>query len=220
MATALFFSPHQDDETLTMGAAISNHLNAGHSVHVILCSDGISSAARSKTPLSRTQFSKARDDEFKRACLALGVPASNIHISRFAVEDGKMTVSRARDIIMEYVEKFPGAMIKTHTDRGANSGQHSDHYNLGIAAMRLFTEGVITDLRFYVEQYQLEGFYTQNPDVHVSLERTATPTKVQAALNEYKRVNHSAGQYGIGYLSVPTSIDKVMANPVSYFHKP
>jgi LmbE family N-acetylglucosaminyl deacetylase len=218
MATVLFFSPHQDDETLTMGASISNHVNFAHDVHVILATDGISSNARLQTPLSRTQFTKARDDEFRRACLALGVPAANIHISRFAAIDGQLTQARAVDVIMEYMEKFPGASVKTHTDKGAAIGQHPDHTNLGKAARQLLNAGVITDLRFKIEPYEINDF--SSTGISWYIENTATPDKVKAALNEYKRVDTAQGMYGIGNLSVPAEINLVMSNPVSYVHRP
>ncbi len=46
MANVLFVSPHQDDETLSMGMAIKNHLAAGHNVFVMLVTDGSGSSAR------------------------------------------------------------------------------------------------------------------------------------------------------------------------------
>lgn len=38
--TVLYFSPHQDDEILSMGIAICNSVRNGQNVHVVLCTDG------------------------------------------------------------------------------------------------------------------------------------------------------------------------------------
>lgn len=41
----LFFSPHQDDEILSMGSAIIEHVEKSDT-HVILCTDGSKSVIR------------------------------------------------------------------------------------------------------------------------------------------------------------------------------
>lgn len=100
----VFYSPHQDDETLFMGQVIAHHALAGREVHVVLCSNGASSGARAEingevsdgtywkgyhyparegyTPLSLDTFSEARTREFVAACAQLGVPASRVHLGR------------------------------------------------------------------------------------------------------------------------------------------
>lgn len=219
MATVLFISPHQDDETLTMGAAISNHIHYGHDVHVVLATTGINSAVRGQTGLSRTQFTAARDDEFRRACRELGVPDGNVHVSRHAVDDGALTVTAARDVIRAALDEHPGAWVKTHTDRGEQVGQHADHTHLGQAAMQLHDEGIIDNLRLYVEPYHVSDFEAAHGAI-TSTETTPTPEAVRDALDEYRRSHPQRGMHGIGYLSVPSYIDMVDANPVSYMHEP
>lgn len=150
MATVLFVTPHQDDESLSMGAAIRAHLEAGHDVHVLLLTTGQNSAARSKTSLDVPQFIEARDDEMKRACRRLGVRFANIHVIPMRAEDGALTVEGAIDGISWFLFEHPDAWVKTYSDRSV-SGRHSDHINTGKAAKQLFDEGTITNLRFYVE---------------------------------------------------------------------
>jgi len=43
MAVILFISAHQDDETLSMGAGIINHVVAGHEVYSGCVTDGSAS---------------------------------------------------------------------------------------------------------------------------------------------------------------------------------
>ncbi len=46
--TVLYFSPHQDDELLSMGIGICNSVSRGMDVHIILCTDGSKCPVRTK----------------------------------------------------------------------------------------------------------------------------------------------------------------------------
>src|SRR5665647_3106621 len=45
---AIFFVPHQDDETLTMGADIAAHYQAGREIIVVQVTDGAKSGVRAE----------------------------------------------------------------------------------------------------------------------------------------------------------------------------
>src|ERR1035437_1374650 len=68
---AYFFTPHQDDETLSMGAAIKEHVAAGRKVYVVLLTDGGASAVCSTYP-TRAACVTERDREFLAAVYSLG----------------------------------------------------------------------------------------------------------------------------------------------------
>lgn len=217
MATVLFVVPHQDDELLTLGAAVSNHVDARHDVHIALLTDGGNSGVRPQLGMGKPQFVSARDDEWRRSCRALGVPAEHLHISRMSTEDGQLTAARATDAISALLRHLPGAWVKTHTYRPL-SGRHPDHIAVGHAAHALWQAGVIANLRLYVEPYHVTAYRaTYGP---VGTEAAATPARVQAAVAEYRRVDHAAGMWGIGDLSVPGYLDLIEANPTSYVHVP
>jgi LmbE family N-acetylglucosaminyl deacetylase len=220
VATVLFVAPHQDDEVLTMGAAISNHVSAGvHDVHVAVLCDGGGSGVRAQMAWERARFVAARDDEFRRSCRALGVPAVNVHFPRLSSRDGELTADRARDALLELLARLPGAWVKTHTNRPV-TGRHPDHAAAGQAALDLYdpVAGPISNLRFYVEPYHLADYRAAygNPGT----ENAAVPARVRAAVAEYRRVDHPAGVYGIGGLSVPNYLALVDATPASYVHAP
>ena len=93
--TVLYFSPHQDDEILSMGIAICNSVRNGQNVHVVLCTDGSKCKVRIQMSdgkacdkhagthtyhLTEEELTETRDKEFRESCLALGVADCNIHI--------------------------------------------------------------------------------------------------------------------------------------------
>jgi LmbE family N-acetylglucosaminyl deacetylase len=100
----VFYTPHQDDETLFMGQVIAHHCLAGREVHVVLASNGSTSGARDEVngvafdgtywdgfhyptregyaPLSLADFGLARTRELVAACAQLGVPAERVHLGR------------------------------------------------------------------------------------------------------------------------------------------
>jgi LmbE family N-acetylglucosaminyl deacetylase len=219
VAPVLFAVPHQDDDVITMGAAISNHVNAGHDVHVVLCTDGVASAAREQTPLSRPEFTRARDREFLAGVTALGVDPANVHISRWSAEDGTLDWVRAHQTILwELVEQLgPDDIYIKGPSWRACTGRHRDHVQLGLAVQRL-GEILPQPVRYYVEPNVRTAFQQAHPTVALSTEITGTPGAVLAAVEEYRLVQHGIGRYGIAELSVPHLLAMVEANPVSYRH--
>lgn len=81
MGIAIFINAHEDDETLSMGAAIVNHYNAGHQVHTLVCTDGGDSSVwpeylyyDPQNPVTtRDDFCLARLVEYLNAASSLGV---------------------------------------------------------------------------------------------------------------------------------------------------
>ncbi|OWA37846.1 PIG-L domain-containing protein [Saccharibacillus sp. O16] len=238
MAVNLFFIPHQDDEALTFGAAIRNHLNVGDECHVILYTDGSASnvfrqlngETRSSihrkilnperegyAPLDPTDLVRCRNDEFLRSCLALGLPVENIHFVQ-QLRDGTTTVESCESLIRDFTDRYPGARVKTFTDLGGN---HIDHANMGRAALKLHREDKIADLRLYVEPYNLRQAKKTQRGLEVHKEKPEINREaVVASLREYTKWNPALEQFAIGYHSVRKEIDAAIANPVSYYHKP
>ncbi|MDO3411682.1 PIG-L family deacetylase [Saccharibacillus sp. CPCC 101409] len=238
MAVNLFFVPHQDDEALTFGAAIRNHLDAGDECHVILYTDGsasnvfkqlngeIRSSLYKKildpklegyTPLDRTDLTRCRNDEFLRSCLALGLPVENVHFMQ-DMQDGTTTVEDCEELIRSFTDRYHGARVKTFTDLGGN---HRDHANMGTAGLNLYRQEKIADLRLYVEPYNLRQAKKAKKGLQLHKERPGRSKQyVVASLSEYKKWNPALEQFAIGYHSVRKEIDAVIANPVSYYHKP
>ena len=74
----IFYSPHQDDETIGMGASIAEHVRIGRPVYVVLLTNGANEnmlnflkSLNSKSTMQ--DVINARNNEFIAACKALGV---------------------------------------------------------------------------------------------------------------------------------------------------
>lgn len=216
MATVVFFTPHQDDETAAMGPAVRDHLNAGHDVHVCLLTDGGASVVRSTLGMDEATFIAARDDELARATRQVGVRAANLHIPAGRAPDGELTVAAATALMQEFLADHPGAWCKAYSGLPA-TGRHPDHVASGQAAQALYDAGTITNLRLYVEPWLVAGFRSANPSVTVNAETVSDNTAVLRGYTEYQRQDHVAGMYGIGYLSVGPDF---LTPPTSYYHVP
>lgn len=225
MATIVYVSPHQDDETLSMGASLRRHLESGlHDVHVLLLTAGSGSGAQAVVGLNDADFSTARDDELVRAARALGVRADHVHFaSNRVVGQTTLSVAAAQVAITEFVDAYPGAWVKTYSNRPA-AGRHQDHVNAGQAAVNLLNAGVLgpNTLRLYVEPWAKSAFQSAHPGVAVGAEAAtgSTAVRVRNALDEYEDIDHPGHRWGIGGISVPTYFDLVRATPTSYYHVP
>ena len=168
----LYFSPHQDDELLTMGVDICKTcLLPNKEVHIVLCTDGSKSPARQRLNsgefcsihnqvhnynLSEEEFIKARDYEFISSCTALGIPKENIHIYEKRAVDGSLSVEYAKEIVKHFVLMY-GKNVEVRTIAPFMFGwhQHKDHYKLGLAAKDLLKKKLFKKIKFFVEPYHI-----------------------------------------------------------------
>lgn len=138
---AFFFSPHQDDEVLFMGAAIRQHVLAGRKVYVVLLTDGGSSRYCIPQYGTRAACTAARDKEFINGVTSMGAEPI-IRADRMI--DGTLTVAYAKSVILEYYATYPTGSFKTMSEFDASP----DHSNLGkgLAAAN------IVDSRWYIKR--------------------------------------------------------------------
>ena len=217
--TILVFSPHQDDETLTMGSFVAQSVSKGCEVHEILCTDGSASWVRNELAngagcdfhnglhlfdLSVPEFVKARDAEFEAGCEVVGVSPANVNIDADRAVDGELTLSQARGYILKYLDMYPDAAVCTISPLVGPS-QHVDHRVLGQAALDLYREGYIKELRLFVEPYNISEFVESNPDLSLFRPSTLSPdclVKLRGAIDSYSDWEPTLGKYAIGYHSV------------------
>ena len=132
---AFFFTPHQDDEVLSMGAAIQAMTNAGRPVYVVLLTDGGSSqyCTKNNAPLNWTtkaQCVAGRDAEFTNGVKSMGaIPI----IRTDRAVDGQLQVSYAQYIINLYHTNYPNASLRGMSQYDASN----DHRAIGIALNNL-----------------------------------------------------------------------------------
>jgi hypothetical protein len=226
---AVFFSPHQDDETLGMAGAIYEHVQAGRDVFIELMTDGSRSGARTvlgnggtdtwhsgthSYALTYEQFSEARDREFRAAAIRLGV--KGIYLG--TATDGALTQAQVAERIQWWRGGgFTGLSLKGTVgaeDPGSVGGAaHPDH----AAVWNALVASGFADVRGYLVYHHTTGVGT--PDGTITLTAAQCSAK-RAALNEYKVWSPGAGRYAVGYHSVAQLIDSTYSSCREYIEYP
>ena len=220
----VFLAPHQDDEVLTMGAAIRSRVekDGPRSVCLALFTTGERSSVRVRfggrgfVPAGRTTpyvneriaastklFRVARDREFLAAAKALGVPAANTYLD---ILPGWRRIpdwnSPDRiDEIRSGADRFVDATIARFGPDAAYATTSDvdpspDHRALG-RALRDRADNV-RSVAFYYPQYQLSLLRS---GVDLSVESATGSSALRRAAAEYGVFRPAAGRYGIGWLS-------------------
>ena len=229
-STVLYFSAHQDDETLEDFGGILQDLRCGKEVHVVLCSDGSASGIYKQLleegyDLTLEEFVAIRDAEFTNSLISLGVPAENIHIPEDRLADGTFPEEKARlkAFVKYWVEQYPKAAVRTHSPKLGDVENHPDHTTLGDVCCELQDEGVIKKLRLFVDKWHIdeyravEGVTLDVLPAYGKLIRKE-PERLSGAVKAYSDINIQEGKYGIGGRSVVGYWAHLEADPVSYFY--
>ncbi|MFL5493459.1 MAG: PIG-L deacetylase family protein [Gemmatimonadales bacterium] len=226
---AVFFSPHQDDESLGMSGSIAVDVAAGRQVFLELMTGGQESAARATLangrrdswhpgahtyPLTVAQFSLARTKEFLDAAARLHV--TGVFLNGF--EENHLTTEEVTRRV-NFWKRWGGDGLSLHGTAGAEdpgsatTGPHPDHVAVWMA---LDQSGVRDITGHLIYQYRTHlGTYDERVDY------TGVCGARQNALAAYKVWDPSQGRYGIGYHSVRTLFDSSAASCAEYvLHKP
>jgi LmbE family N-acetylglucosaminyl deacetylase len=216
---AVFYSPHQDDELLTMGHAITRYVQEGYEVHVVLLTDGSKSSAIHSVnremikhylqPLTTKDFSYARNLEFVRSLKSLGVKRENIHMAY--LKDGETTVNKIEEVMLKFQTRYPEAkhMAFSYYD------DHIDHKNSGIALLSLYNNGLIQEPKFYIqnrERHLWDGVF----EPYFS----SYDLPIQNAMIPYLAWNPLRKMYSIGAISVYGDFELLKRDPRSKYHGP
>lgn len=208
---AIFFVPHQDDETLTMGADIAAHSRAGREIIVVQVTDGAESGVRAEMCaqqgicLTIPQFVAARNAEQVAAVQHLA-PTARIEYAN--LPDSELTVATASALIAKYVTQYPTASFKTMSWLD----NHADHRALAYALRDMCPRIPRHDCRF-------EQFHRYWMSMPIAGHFVPGSTAVLAAIDEYFVWNPDGGRYGIGTQSVLTDWAAERADPRSKYHQ-
>lgn len=169
---AVFYVPHQDDETLYYGQTITAaiHKLGADNVYVILLTDGAASAAQKNTKIVNAlnnynknnnpdlTFSSARDNEYREALKAMGVKeerilfAEDFNFTRF--KDGGYTTTNSV-YKKQYADtlalmKLVDTNLKGDVTHFTYSylDEHNDHEGMGNALTQLYYDKNLTDDNF------------------------------------------------------------------------
>jgi hypothetical protein len=214
---ALFFSPHQDDETLQMGVEIGRHVAAGHHVTVVGVGDGTASSALDMLngksacgfhgythavveghELSRREMGAARTREQASALGALGateyVPG--------VYPEGRLTVAVWREVLLAHESRVSAGgtvFVPTPWETTSGVGNH-DHGNGGLAMQQLRAEGHYAAATV---RYTVFSRYWRRPGCPGGVTRgpgsNAEKARLLAAADAYRAWSPAAGAYGIGW---------------------
>lgn len=205
-APAIFLSPHQDDESLTMGAAIRDHVLAGRTTYVILLTDGGASGVCNWSPYDgdRAACVAERDKEFTNAVTALGatpiiptVVAPGNTTARAL--DGQLTGTFTANVIRYYAGVYgTDASFKTMSEYDS---LHPDHRAAGRGLYAAYLWGYIGtgastgDARWYVRR--------EDQTAHVGA--CTVRRNINSGLDAYYPVDGDPYS-GFGYKSVGTEM--------------
>jgi LmbE family N-acetylglucosaminyl deacetylase len=242
---AIFYSPHQDDESLAMAGSIREHREAGRRVILVLLTRGENGGlldimrGDADCPLGQRcpgggnhSFDLTQDDivrgrtaEFKAAALRLGVDQVVIRDRPDAAwGDYAGFVQEVRNTILEFEARYPGASHKLVDGyRDVIYGYPPDDANLTHKACREAAEGLegqIRDFRYYWVYGYTWPQEQRTADYVLPLSGKQFARKRQA-LAEYGRWDPRCGRYALGYHSVGTlMIDPAVADPHEYIDLP
>ena len=210
---AVFFIPHQDDETLTMAADIRAHFIAGRQVVIVQVTDGSASQARETmctnkgVCLTVPEFVVARNAEQFAAIQHLA-PGAQIFYENY--QDGALTQAQATTTITKYMSLFPNGSYKTMSWLD----EHPDHIALGEALRAMNNAGLIPDSDSRFEQFR--AYWDTMPMTGLFIDPDATVT---AAYEAYYYWNPAIGRYAIGSQSVPAFFEAGRLDSRSKYHK-
>lgn len=220
---AIFYTPHQDDETIGMGAAISEHSREGRPVYVVLLTNGMNYHMLAWIRKKYNQAANmqdvidARNREFIAACIELG--AHRIYIAnrgkgyndetigQCASANWNQTKKSFKRTMYYFEKKFPGASHKTisgNCDSYNKQGKKIPSHQAAASALHdLYNMGLISDARLY----RVYCFYYIEPSPDKSCNYFSPVSELdkkikQQAINQYRYKNPDEKRYGLGYWSV------------------
>lgn len=215
----VFYSQHQDDETIFAGSAIVDAIKSvgKENVYIVLISDGDESGVfqgeRYKN-LSIIEKTRLRNNEFKAATSQLGVLEENLIFLNQPEKDINEKI--VKDTILNFENNSTSI---THITHSYKYDIHNQHLKTGEILYNLYNEGLIKDCRFFGRKELMinisEGLIESIAD------NVEEKNKVLSACYEYKIDNQDMIREGIGYKSVSSLFNALTSDPntTSYMHE-
>lgn len=235
----LYFVAHQDDELNNTGVLLGREADEYYEdTYVILCTDGGASgvinvlgnkedcwlhSGSHNYPLTRKEFSQARDREYLESCSHLGVKPANVIIHKDKGFDGDLGEEQAEHIIRDVMSLFPDEnnfRIRAVSPY-FNGRQNPDHRSIGVVCERLFNEGLFSEL-ILVTDSCFEGDCREIFTNKTFLQEKAGDKvfeKIKKAADSYGKWEPEKGRFSIGWHSVKGEFEEIVRNPVVVFEK-
>lgn len=217
----VFYSQHQDDETLFAGSAIVDAIQAvgAENVYVVLVSDGDESGVFTDPRYSNLILAKKtalRNNEFRAATTQLGVLEKNLVFLNQSEKN--LDANLIKNAVLDFESKFSNV---THVTHSYKYDLHEQHLKTGNIIYDLYSSGQIKDCRFFGRK---ELIPTNNSKLIIESisDNETEKNKILKACFEYKLDNRDMIREGIGYKSVSSLFDALTSDPLntSYLHEP
>lgn len=216
----VFYSQHQDDETLFAGSAIVDAIESvgPENVYIVLISDGDESGVfldnRYKN-LSTLEKTRLRNNEFKAATKQLGILEENLVFLNLPEKDINEKI--VKDTILKF-ENNPSSV--THITHSYKYDLHNQHLKTGEILYNLYKQGLIDDCRFFGRKELMPS--NSKALIESVADNIGEKNKVLMACYEYKLDNKDMIREGIGYKSVPSLFNSLTSDSkvTSYLHEP
>ena len=215
----MFYSQHQDDETLFAGSAIVDAIESvgKENVYIVLVTDGTGSEVfnwdRYKNISNETKIS-LRTTEFKEAVLKLGIKNENIVL----LNQPENNIDK--NVIVNTIDYFENNFNNvTHVTHSYKYDTHPQHLETGRIVNNLYENGLIKDCRFFTPSTEINNIPKTALIESVS-DNEIEKTSVLNASKEYQLDNKDMIREGIGYKSVPGLFRSLTSDPKvsSYLH--
>lgn len=224
MTTAVFIAAHQDDELLTFGSGIVQHVEAGQRVVVVLATDGGAAHVPHVDkylmdtrgwPSSNEEVTVHRDFEFGWTVTNLG---AEYDIPSVRGADGALGDVGAHRVL-DYVRRTYGAdaRIKTHSPFDS----HPDHAALGRALQDAYDSDTSMDVRFYIAPHKVAQARARGEILPpLSPARRTHPSNAWAAYELWAPTKAYNRYWATPSGAVKSLIDAHKRDPLTYSHKP
>ena len=223
--TYIFYTPHQDDETLLMSSAILNAIDDDIETVIVCVTDGSKSKAidtinkrleeEDLPQIDIYDFVVARNEELLSATSSLGVKKENVYFMNRT--DGDLNYHDVENIVKKFENKYRNArhisligdfFSTTEEEKQA----HTDHRLIGDVVYDMVKDKKIDGARFisYIEKKEDTKKLSLN-----SLQKK----RYQKAIDSYCIWDPYDGKYSIGYTSIKKLFEFYKDNPVLEYYE-
>jgi LmbE family N-acetylglucosaminyl deacetylase len=196
----LVVAPHPDDETIGPGATVARLAADGVEVHVLCVT------VRASKMWGSSSEPSVREQEFGKACAALGVVTSTI---AWVDETGELDISSRQRALVDLIERHEEVSLTTVQPTAlfipSAGGFHQDHqavHRAGFAAARAHAPGLKPTPRMVLGYRGVEDRWSAGDDcwrVHVDTSEH-WPAK-EEALRAYSTQIRAEGPRSIEHIS-------------------
>jgi len=225
----VFYTPHPDDETLSMAVLITAAIRRGDRVLVVGLTDGRTTGAirainaelaaehrhtatvaaasgavsqRVNIParLSQDQIGVARDAELRRAVTDLGLSPKDLVLAHLDAPGSDRGALVTVSEAAQVIRTFAARYPgATHVTMSDIAEHQQDHLDAGVALHQLLAAGTVTSARWTVSRL---WWRLPSPAGTWALPTPSDRDRIRRAAQEYLTWDPAAGKYAVGFYSV------------------